>query len=157
MEGIETGKVLKFENLISLRKKMTQQQIQEELMKLGNYLKENNIKKVGPLITATFAVEDVNGQQLIDSEFLIPVDQKASLPNEYKFKEKFHLVNAVYKRYVGNLFELQGAYSEIMNYIQQRSFHQITAGYNVNVNEEEAAKGAEPIIDIYIGVNPSIL
>jgi len=60
MEGIETGKELKFENLISLKKKMTQKEIPEELKRLGSYLKENNIKKVGPLITATFAVEVIN-------------------------------------------------------------------------------------------------
>ncbi|OEF98974.1 hypothetical protein BHF71_10465 [Vulcanibacillus modesticaldus] len=157
MTGIETGKELKFENLISLRRKMTQQQLQEELMKLGKFLKENNINKVGPLISATFSVENVNGEQLIDSEFLVPVDKKVSLPNGYKFKEKFHLVNVVYKRYIGNPMYIQEAYNELLQFIQQNGLQQITAAYNVNVNEEEVAEGAEPIIDIYFEINSSML
>lgn len=88
MADIEIGKELKFENLISLRKRMTQEEMQQELNKLGNYMKEINIKKIGTLISATFAIEDVNGQQLIDSEFLILVDRKVDLQSEYKFREK---------------------------------------------------------------------
>lgn len=157
MADIEIGKELKFENLISLRKRMTQAEMQQELIKLGSYMKENNIRKVGPLISATFAIEEINGQQLIDSEFLIPIDRKVDLPSEYKYKDKFHLVNAVYIRYVGDPHGLQQPYNELSLYLQENNLQQITVGYNVNVNDEKVHLGEQHIIDVYMGVNPSIL
>ncbi len=57
---IEEGKELKMENVLSLRKKMRQADVQQEMLKIGEFLKKNNIKKNGPIVTATFSVEVEN-------------------------------------------------------------------------------------------------
>ncbi|MBM7615037.1 GyrI-like domain-containing protein [Alkaliphilus hydrothermalis] len=158
MANIETGKELKMENVLSLRKKMTQGDIQQEMMKIGKFFEENGIKKNGPVVTATFAVEEVNGQQLLDMEILVPMDREVQLTGEYVLKKEFHLVNAVYARHQGNPNLLQSTYNEVMKYINENRLHQITMGYNVNVNEPQTIEEMDGmIVDIYIGVNPSIL
>ena len=111
---IETNKSIRLENLLSLRKKMTQQQINEEMMNIGKFLQENNIKKNGPIVTATFAIEEANGQPLLDMEILVPMEREAALPEKYKLKPVFHLVNAVYARDLGNPAQLQNTYKEII-------------------------------------------
>ena len=155
---IELNKSIRLENLLSLRKKMTQQQINEEMMKIGKHLQDNDIKKNGPIVTATFAVEEANGQPLMDMEILVPLDKKAALPDEYRFKLVFHLVNAVYVRHIGNPALLQNTYSELMGFVSENNLQPITAAYNINVKELQPGLSMdEMIVDVYLGVNPSIL
>ncbi|MGH4119267.1 hypothetical protein [Clostridium sp.] len=51
---------LKLNNLISLRKKITQQDMAVEIQKLGQLINEKSAQKLGPLITATFSIEQNN-------------------------------------------------------------------------------------------------
>lgn len=154
---IEKNKSIKFESVVSLRKKLNAEEIQTEIMNLAKLLKEHGIPKKGPLITATHGLEVVDGQQVLDMELLVSIDREIELPDKYSFKEVFHLVNAVRVRHEGNLENLQTTYNDLNFYIQQNKLQQITTAYNVNVNDEKVAQGEEPIIDIYIGVNPSLL
>ncbi|MBZ4647229.1 MAG: hypothetical protein PWR27_1951 [Petroclostridium sp.] len=158
MGVIERDKSLRLENVLSLRKKMTQQEVQQEMMKIGKFLQDNGIRKTGPVVTATFAVETDNEQPLMDMEILVPIDRKAELPEGYRLKEVFHLLHAVYARHEGNPNMLQNTYNEMLAYIQQNNLQQITAGYNVNIKEPKSAQELDDmVIDVYIGVNPSIL
>ncbi|MDB5054510.1 MAG: hypothetical protein JWM44_2560 [Bacilli bacterium] len=154
---IETGKELRFENVASFRKKMRQLEIQAEVEKFVQSLKDGGAKKNGPMISATFVAEEIDGDQVLDMEFLFPVDRKVDLPQEYQWKPVFHLVNAVYTRHAGNPTDLQNTYTELMTYIQENQLHQITVAYNVNVNDDKVGRGNEPIIDIYVGMNLCIL
>ncbi len=47
---IEEGKELKLKNLISFRKKLTQEEVQHEMMELGKLSQEKNLKKSGPML-----------------------------------------------------------------------------------------------------------
>lgn len=49
MKILEIGKEFKIENVLSLRKKMTQQEIQQEMMSIGEFLEQNSFKKMVPL------------------------------------------------------------------------------------------------------------
>jgi effector-binding domain-containing protein len=158
MALIETGKELKLENVLSLRKKMAQVEIQQEMMKIGKFLQENGIKKNGSIVTATFSVEQAGGQPVLDMEILVPLDRQVELIGEYKLKKNFHLVNAVYARHNGEPNSLQSTYNQMLEYIRENSLHQITVGYNVNVKDLQPGQSLEKIVvDVYIGVNPSIL
>ena len=57
MSMVETGREFKIENVLTLRKKMTQAELLQEMQNIGKFLEQNNIKKNGPIVTATFAVE----------------------------------------------------------------------------------------------------
>jgi|LSQX01.3.fsa_nt_gb hypothetical protein len=79
---IEQGRELKYDNVLSLRKKILQNEINKEIQKFGLYLKDNLLKKAGPVVTATFSAEVVNGQQVFDMEIIIPVDMLIRIRRE---------------------------------------------------------------------------
>lgn len=156
--NIQKDKSLKLENLLTLRKKMTQAEIHQEMIEIGKFIEENNLKKTGPIVTTTHNLEMINGEQVLDMEIMIPVDREFDKKDYYTFKPLFHLVHAVYARHEGNPIELQDTYNEIMKYLKENNLQQITCGYNVNVKEPVSKNDMDNMItDVYIGVNPSIL
>ena len=158
MSIIENNKELKLENVLSLRKKMGQADVPQEMMKIGGFLKRNDIKKNGPIVTATFNIEKTNEEPILDMEILVPMDRQVELSGEYKLKKVFHLVNAVLIRHHGDPNLLQNTYNELMAYIKEKGLQQITTAYNVNIKDLQPGQSlGEMIIDVYIGVNPSIL
>jgi effector-binding domain-containing protein len=154
---IETNKSIRFDNLVSFRKKMNLSEVSQEVENLVNFLKEKNENKIGPMISATYGMEQQGQEKIIDIEYLIPIGKKIDLFGEYKFKKVFHLVNALYTRYIGNPANIQVIYNEIAKYIQEHQLQQITPLYSIKVSDNEDISEEEPIIDIYIGLNPSIL
>ncbi|MGB3973267.1 MAG: GyrI-like domain-containing protein [Peptococcia bacterium] len=158
MSMVETGREFKIENVLTLRKKMTQAELLQEMQNIGKFLEQNNIKKNGPIVTATFAVEQSSGQPLLDMEIMVPMDKPVELTGEYRLKEAFHLVNAVYARHKGDPNLLEDTYNRIAQYINEKKLQQITVAYNVNVVDLQPGQPMDDmIVDVYIGVNPSIL
>ncbi|MCY6355557.1 GyrI-like domain-containing protein [Clostridium sp. ZS2-4] len=158
MENIEVGKSFRIENLLSLRKKVTRLQANQEILKIQQFLKNKGVKKNGPLINTTFSIEMVDGEQVLDMEFLIPIDKVSELPEEYTLKKELYLANAVFARHVGNPSTLQNVYNKINNYIKQNNLRPIATSYNVNVKEANSAEEInEMVIDIYLPVNPCVL
>lgn len=148
---------LKLQNMISLRKKMTQQEMSLEIKKLGEYIKEIGAEKNGPAITATFAIEQSNCGQVVDMEILIPLNKEIDLNREYKFKKEFYLTNALKITHFGNPAFLQNTYNELTRYIQEKCIQPITVAYNVTIKDAtNISKMNEAITDIYVGVNPNI-
>ncbi|NOV00337.1 AraC family transcriptional regulator [Paenibacillus planticolens] len=155
--GIETNKSLNFEKVMSLRKKKKISEVQYRLSELINYITENGANKCGPLISATFGAEIINGEQVIDMEFLVAIDKEIRSTKDYSFKPLFLLVNAVYIRYIGDPRLIENAYNNLNSFISQNNFQPITAVYNINLTEEEKLdEGKEHIMDIYIGMNPNL-
>lgn len=158
MVNIITGKELELYNVLSLRKKMKQETIPQALNYIGQYLEQNGIQKQGPIVTATFGLEQVSNETLVDIEILVPLNKQFQSSETYTFKEKFHLVNAVYARHKGNPALLENTYSEILTFISINQLQQITVGYNVTINELQPTQTLEEsIIDVFIGINPSTL
>jgi len=86
------------------------------------------------------------------------MDKRVELEGEYRVKDLFHLVNAVYARHEGNPATLQGTYNEMMAYMQKNQLQQITVGYNVNVKDMLPGMSIDELVmDVYIGVNLSML
>jgi len=155
---IEANKELKLNNILSLRKRMKQEEVEKEMHKITRYMQENGLKKAGPLITTTFSIENANGEQILDMEILVPVSKGIKLLGEYQFKEEFRLLNAVYARHEGNPYNLQETYNKLMEYIQKNNLVQITSAYNVNIKQPSLVENIEDtIIDVYIGVSPNML
>jgi len=122
MADIETNKSIILENLLSLRKKMLSTEINEEMIKISKLFAANGIKKAGPIVTTTFAVLENN---VLDMEILVPMDKIFELPNEYKFKPKFKLTNAIYARHCGNPAFLQEVCNEMVEFISRNGLQQI--------------------------------
>ena len=155
---VKQGKELWLENVLSLRKKIVQNDINNEMIKIGKYLSDNGLRKTSPIVTATFEIKNVNSQQILDMEILLPIDRAIEPSGEYRFKKVFHLVNAVYAQHRGSPALLQDTYNQMIAYIQENKLQQITAAYNVNVSELQSSQSMDKmVIDVYIGVNPSLL
>ncbi len=158
MSQIEKSKSFKAKNLLSLRKKITQSQANEEMNKIAAFLEGNGIKQSGPVITATFAVDKETDDPLIDMEILVPMDRKTNLPEEYSYKEVIHIVNAVHATHRGRPDTLYSTYNDLFKYIKENNLQQITAVYNAYIKDHSPMDTSDNlIIDVYIGVNPSIL
>lgn len=158
MTQIENGKSFRVNNVLSLRKKITQAQANEEMNKIANFLESQGIKQNGPVITATFDVNTENGDPLMDMEILIPMDRKIDLPEEYRFKEVFHIAHAIYTKHSGNPAMLHNTYNDLFTYIKNNNLQQITAVYHAYIKGlSPKSPGDDLNIDVYIGVNPSTL
>lgn len=151
------GESLNYTNLVAYRTLTSPEEVQHKLMALATYMKDHQVTRKGPMISTTHGVQEDNGKQLLDMEFLFPVDQEPELPPEYLFKPVFHLKHAICKRHTGVESKLNDAYQEMEKYMQSHQLQQITPIYNVHTNEQEIAQGGVPVIDVYIGINPSIL
>lgn len=156
MIEILQGKELRMENVLSVRKEMSQIQVNEELMKIRKFFEANGIKKNGSIVTTTFAIENSNGQPIMDMEILVPMDKKIDLTGEYRLKEVFHLKNAVYARHTGNPNNLQATFNEVKEFIHTKELTTITSGYTVMVTETVNSLD-EMIMDVYIGVSSNLL
>lgn len=154
MVKIEEGKELKMKNVLSLRKQLTQLEIQQELKEIGQVLKEVDVKLDGNLVTTTFDVQTVDGDQVFDTEILVPIDRKVTLPEKYNFKKEFILANAIYVSYQGNPSNMTNTLNEMLDYINKNGYQQITSAYNVQKNSSKTQNDINNmIIDIYIGVS----
>lgn len=148
----------KMENVLSIRKKMTQQEIQQTLMDMGNTIKSLGVNKNGPLVTTTFAVEQTSTGPVSDMEILVPLDKEISAPAPYIYKPLFHLKYAIQARHEGNPQLLPNTLNQMMAYIQENKLTQITSVYSVNIKELKQGDSMNDMVtDLYIGVNPSVL
>ncbi|MFZ5988053.1 MAG: AraC family transcriptional regulator [Bacillota bacterium] len=155
MAVIEIGKELYLENVISLRKKLKQEEINNEFINIERFMQLNGVKKTSPIVTTTHSI-DYNG--IIDFEILISIDRSISNLTEYQLKPIFRIVNAVYARHEGNPALLQDVYNEMTDFIMKNNMRQITPGYNVMMQEVTPTMNLEDfIIDVYIGVSENIL
>lgn len=156
--AVKENQELILENVLSFRGKVTQKEMQEEMIKIGQVLQSLGVQKNGPITTATYAVEQVGSEQLMDIEILIPLDKKVDLPKEYTLKPIIKIVNALSIRHEGNPGRLQETMNRLNEYIIEHKKQVITATYNVTVKDAMNLEELnEMIIDVYIGCNPCIM
>lgn len=134
---------------------MLQEELQKEVSKLMKFLEDSQIEKIGPMINTTFGIEIINGQQFMDTEFMIPVGISKINNENYKIKKEFILINALYTKHKGNPIGLQKVYEEMNEYAKREKLQFVTGGYNVFINETNNPEDFE--IDVYIGINPNKL
>ena len=149
---------LTMKNVLAIRKKMGQQEIQQTLVGMGNIIKDLGANKSGTVVTTTYAVEQAVTGPMLDMEILVPLNKEVTVSEPYIFKPLFHLKYAVYARHEGNPQLLQNTLDQMMAYIQENKLTQITSVYSVNINELKQGDSINGMVtDLYIGVNPSVL
>lgn len=156
--GVKENQELLLQNVLSFRGKVTQRQMQEEMMKIGQVLQSLGVQKNGPITTATYAVEQVGTEQLMDIEILVPLDKRVGLPKEYTLKPIIKIVNALSIRHEGHPGKLQETINELNEYIIEHAKQVITATYNVTVKDAVKQEDLdEMIIDVYVGCSACIV
>ena len=155
---IKENQELIMENVLSFRGKVTQQQMQKEMMKIGQVLQKLGVQKNGSITTATYSVEEVYGEQLMDIEILVPLDKQVNLPKEYTLKPIIKIMNALFIRHEGHPGRLHETINRLNDYIFEYNKQVITATYNVTVKDAMNLEELEKmIIDVYVGCNPCIM
>jgi hypothetical protein len=144
---------LRLKNVLSFRKKMTASEVQNESKRLKDFIINNGYKKEGITVTVTFGIEQQNGEQVFDTEILVPITQQFIPPEGCICKPEFKLVNAVSIRH-GDIASVQENVNRLMAYIRQKGWQPITRAYNVNVEERLTGK---VVMGTYIGVSPNVL
>ena len=152
---IEINKELYIKNILSCRKKISQDDIHAAMVGIESFMSERSIRKQGPVITTVYALDDVNGNQVIDLEFLVPVNREFKSEKEYLYKSEFQLQRALCLKFRDQPGLLQKAYSAIHDYMEIRCLKPVTSMYNVYLNNNiDGANPEKTEIDIYLGVQP---
>lgn len=155
---IELNQTYEMSNVISYRAKMTQQEVNDTMNRLGAFIKDNGLTKSGCVTTTTFSVENVSGTQLMDIEILCPVDKVCDVPQGFTFKPEFKLNNAAKITHNGNPANMQESVNELIGYLNQKKLTPITSLYNVTVNEPKSPPDiGSMVVDMYVGVSNNIL
>lgn len=147
-----TRQTVHYNNLISIRKIISQQDVNQTLVEMGNYLKANGHQKTGPVITTTYSIMP-NGQ--FDMQIMIPIVQHGPIDQPYQMMPKFRLSQALHKKHCGDPVTLQATYDQLIAYINKAQLQQVTSAYNVMDDKISQAGYAE--IDVYIGVADNII
>ncbi len=153
--NITEGNTLEMTNVLSYRGKHTQQEISTIMNEIQDIIKNNGASKVGPAVSATFAVTD---NSVMDIEVMVPLDRMITVSEKFKIKPIFRLTNAVKIRHEGSPAGLPNSVAKLMKYISERKLTPITAGYNVTVKEAMNQMDIDNmIVDVYISVSDNIL
>ena len=155
---IQTNQLYEMKNVISYRAKMTQQEVNDVMNRMGTFIQENGLNKSGCVTTTTFTVENTGGTQLMDIEILCPVDKACDVPQGFTFKHEFRLSNAAKITHKGNPANMQESVNKLIGYLNQNKLTPVTSLYNVTVNEPKTPMDIDNmIVDMYIGVTDNIL
>ena len=155
---IETNQTYEMSNVISYRAKMTQQEMNDTMNRLGTFIKDNGLTKSGCVTTTTFSVENVSGAQFMDIEILCPVDKACDVPQGFTFKPEFRLTNAAKITHNGSPANMQESVNELISYLNQNKLTPVTSLYNVTVTEPKSPADIDSmVVDMYIGVSNNIL
>jgi len=141
-------------NLLTFRGKMSSEKVQSTMGEMISFIRNSNLKKVGPVITATHAM--VSNE--MDLEIMIPVNTQDIISDEYFLKSQFKLVNTIMLTHYGEPNKMQNTYNKLIEHISKNKLSQITCAYNVARVEVDNIQDIDKSeIDVYIGINPSIL
>ncbi len=152
MIEILSGQMLEIDHLFSYRGKIKSAELEEIGKKMEEKVNLAGAKRIGMPITVTYGVEN----DTMEIEILLPINRKISSTDEFCYKEKIKIVNALVAKHKGSPMKLQNTCNELNQYIAENKLVPITAGYNVT-------KKTNPIdiedteIDVYVGISPNIL
>ena len=157
-DSIQINQEYRMSNVLSFRKKLPAAEFQRESIRIGKFVESGGYTRTGSTVTATFSIEQQNGEQVLDMEILVPLDKSFSPPDGCVCKPEFVLTNAASIRHIGNPAGLQDTCNRLMAYLQEHNLQPITGGYNATVREAKTPTEIDQmIVDVYIGINPNIL
>lgn len=154
---MEVGQELYIKNLLSFRKRMTQDEMKVEMKELESFLKEKQIKIIGHKISTTFSVSQAIVPTM-DIEFLIPISKEFEETVKYKIKKEFKLTNALKVDYKGNPKGIQENILLMQKYIAENNLVPISGLYTITINEVQTADQLDKFeANIYLSISPNIL
>lgn len=152
MVDIREKQELHVVNVFSYRGKIKQAEVEHIGKNIESKIKESGAKRAGNPISATYGVDG----EYLDIEIIIPIDKEIENTEDYVFKKRIHIVNAVVACYKGNPTGLQDACNNLNQYIINNKLQPITVGYNVT-KKVDMLNPENSEVDVYVGISPNIL
>lgn len=148
---IKEHQVFESHNLIACEGTYYNHEIDSVISRMKREIKEQNAKKVGPIISTTLAA--YKGEEAkFDILIMIPIDKPITIKDEeFEFRPAFKIENAVTIRHTGTLEELLNTGNYLLGYIQANNLQPCTTGYNVAIKEADD-RFDTMVVDIYIGI-----
>jgi len=152
---ILTNQNLEVKNLLTVRFRDVQENIDKHLSELVIYAKKHNLIRTGMPISTTYEIDTKTGD--MDMEFYFPINKPISNKGNLIYKEKLCLYNCLVIKHRGNPENIQNSYDILNNYILENSLMPISSGFNVTIKEVLNIEDVENYeSDIYISINPNI-
>ena len=141
------------EQVITYRGKVNNKLINNVMSQLLSVINDTGLKINGPTITAIHSIENDCGDQIIDIEIIVPINGVMTSTDEFVYRDRFEINNALMFRHIGNPQTMNTEMQEFNQYIKNNNFKPVTPFYNVTVRSASSPSEIDNIImDIYVGV-----
>ena len=138
-------------NLLSYKTRVSE----NRLFALFDYMERSteilNIEITGNIIFTINEIIKSGSKKIFGIEVLIPVASKFESNEHYVFKPKIRIENALRTRCVIDSDNIERVKEEISIYMLKNQLKSLTDFYYVVINQ------GQQIVDIYVGINGSIL
>ena len=141
------------EQVITYRGKVNNKLLNNVMEQLFSAINDAGLKINGPTITAIHSIENDCGDQIIDIEIVVPINGIMTSTDEFVYRDRFEISNALMFRHIGNPLTMNTEMQEFNQYIRDNDFKPVTPFYNVTVRSASSPSEIDNIImDIYVGV-----
>lgn len=150
---INQKNIYSVEQVITYRGKVNNKLINNVMSQLLSVINDTGLKINGPTITAIYSIENDCGDQIIDIEIVVPINGIMTSTDEFVYRDRFEISNALMFRHIGNPLTMNTEMQEFNQYIRDNDFKPVTPFYNVTVRSASSPSEIDNIImDIYVGV-----
>lgn len=151
--SIIENQVLEFQNVLSFRGKITQQELENKPQEMGEIIIQNGATKIGPYLLATHGVEPGLLSLLLDVELLIPIDRLFEPPEEYAILDFFCLNDALKITHKGPQTSIESTLNELSQYISGHHLVPTSPVYSVLQENAFLSFGTVAMeVDLYVSV-----
>lgn len=150
---INQKNIYSVEQVITYRGKVNNKLINNVMSQLLSVINGTGLKTNGPTITAIHSIANDCGDQIIDIEIVVPINGIMTSTDEFVYRDRFEISNALMFRHIGNPLTMNTEMQEFNQYIRENDFKPVTPFYNVTVRSASSPSEIDNIImDIYVGV-----
>lgn len=146
---------IEFENILSYKTRVESSRLE----KLVSYVKRNadalGLTIIGNIIFTISEIVEIPNKRILGIELLVPVDKAFESCEQYIYKPKFRLVNAVSIRF-SDFNKFEEANDELERYLKQKKFTAASGIYFI-INCEHECCVLPTIYDAVISVNDNIV
>ncbi len=148
---IDENRTLKLKNVISLTINVTnlknKEQFNNKVIQFDNYLKNNNLTQIGPLITETVIIGGDEPKILMKLIRQIKETHKPTIP--YEFVNELKTDICLYSRFEGQEANASIAQSKMQVYAYEKSLILDTTSYQVHLERDS---DNNVVLDTFIGI-----
>ncbi len=128
---INQKNIYSVEQVITYRGKVNNKLINNVMSQLLSVINDTGLKINGPTITAIYSIENDCGDQIIDIEIIVSINGVMASTDEFVYRDRFEISNALMFRHIGNPLTMNTEMQEFNQYIRDNDFKPVTPFYNV--------------------------